>query len=62
MVEKGKVFEACMGPRGKPDEGNLAVIFGWKTLACTAEERVDPNGSVAEFNHNAGRRIRHVQR
>jgi ergosteryl-3beta-O-L-aspartate synthase len=39
----------------------LGVKLGWKTLSCTAEERVDPTKNAAESDPDVARKVRHAQ-
>lgn len=40
----------------------LGTKFGWKTLTCAAEERVNPDKNIVENNHDVGRKVRHAER
>lgn len=40
----------------------LGSKFGWKTLTCAAEERVDATRSVAARDHDVARKIRHAEK
>ena len=40
----------------------LGTNFGWKTLTCAAEERVNPDKNIVETNHDVGRKVRHAER
>lgn len=40
----------------------LGSKFGWKTLTCAAEERVDATRSVASRDHDVARKIRHAEK
>ena len=46
---------------GSEMEEVLGTKFGWKTLTCVAEERVDPDKNVIETNHEVGRKVRHAE-
>lgn len=40
----------------------LGTKFGWKTLTCVAEERVNPEKHIVETKHDAARKVRHAER
>ena len=48
-----------MGPEF---EEVLGSKFGWTTLTCAAEERVDATRSVASCDHDVARKIRHAEK
>ena len=47
---------------GREIEEVLGKKFGWKTLTCAAEERVDPDKNIMESNHDVRRKVRHAER
>ncbi|EGX49774.1 hypothetical protein AOL_s00076g658 [Orbilia oligospora ATCC 24927] len=47
---------------GKDGEEVLGGKFGWSTLSCTAEERVDPSVDPAAEDDNVARKIRHAKK
>ena len=47
---------------GPEMEEVLATKFGWKTLTCIAEERVDATKEGAEKHNGVARKIRHAER
>ncbi|KAF3917103.1 hypothetical protein ABW20_dc0104688 [Dactylellina cionopaga] len=47
---------------GKEGEEVLGGKFGWSTLTCTAEERVDPTVDPAAEDDNVARKIRHAKK
>jgi len=47
---------------GKEGEEVLGGKFGWSTLTCTAEERVDPSVDPAAEDENVARKIRHAKK
>ncbi|KAK6542165.1 hypothetical protein TWF694_007930 [Orbilia ellipsospora] len=47
---------------GKEGEEVLGGKFGWSTLTCTAEERVDPSIDRAAEDENVARKIRHAKK
>ncbi|MCJ1450145.1 hypothetical protein MMC28_000474 [Mycoblastus sanguinarius] len=47
---------------GHEMEEVLGSKFGWKTLTCAAEERVNADKNDAEKDHDVARKIRHAER
>ena len=47
---------------GPEMEEVLGGKFGWKTLSCVAEERIDPSKEAADKDHDVGRKVRHAEK
>ncbi|KAH8805694.1 aspartyl-tRNA synthetase-like protein [Xylogone sp. PMI_703] len=62
MKEEHKDLKLIWMIVGTGVEEYLGEKFGWRTLACIAEERADPRNDPTQFDSDLARKVRHAEK